>query len=308
MLCVLIVLTTFFSIFFLKNTKKIKLENFQETEKRKCFYTAFYTYGFFSEYLNLIGCNIWCQENNIDMYVEYSKNNIGDFETYFVPLYYKKVEIEENFVGRSIKSKYPEKILLAGNYMDIRNDYGMIGYISKTRREQYRKEIEKTYIFNEVFQKKVDEEIEKYKSLIGDDFAAFHVRRGDKIVEQKAFALNTYIDKLKEIEKNREKKIKNIFIVSDDNNIFKEFKENFPEYNFFSRYKRQAGYDQLEHNLLSPDDQREQIENFLIDIEIIRASKFAVVTSVSNVGAFLMMSMYPRCYSIDTENDKVFIN
>jgi hypothetical protein len=287
---------------------------FGKTEEKlktvKCFYRPFTIHGFFSEYLNFLGCKIWCRENNYELYIDENlKDNIGGFDTYFVPFDIKKIKFKENWIGKTRLSECKNKWVLSGDFYEKRHECNFKGKLGKVRREQYRKEIEKTYIFNEKFRQEVNEEIKKYATLINEGFVGFHVRRGDKITEVNGgfSSLETYMDRFKNIEKTKENKIKNIFVVSDDPAIVDSFKEKFPSYDFFSRPSTNKSYDQLEFNALSTDKKRVYIKNFLIDLEIIKASKYAIVATSSNVGAFIMLSMYPNCYTIDSENDELFL-
>jgi hypothetical protein len=302
---VLIVLVFLLGFAFVFKTNQNRPD---DIEPKKClFFDSFTQNGFFSEYFNLLGAMIWCEDNNMDLYIDESRSNICGFDTYFLPLKAKRIKLKSALQGRHRKSESPDKFLLLGDYLENRYKLATSGVLCDSRKRQYTKKITETYKLNDRLSEKANKEIKRCKNIYGDDFAAFHVRRGDKITEEKNFELNRYIKELQKAEEMKSKKTKNIFVMSDKKEVIEDFKKEFPQYNFFCLHENENEYDAMKFSASTDQERKNYIENFLIDLEIFKSAKCGVVTIHSNVGAFLMLSMHPNCYAIDEDGNNTVL-
>ena len=119
-------------------------------------------------------------------------------------------------------------------------------------------------------------------------YISVHIRRGDKIAEEKNIEPVEYVDKIKQ---NNPTNINNIFIASDDHSAIQEFKKICPSHwnikTFCAPHKK--GYDQPTFAKENKKIKKQQMIDLFIDIHFLKESEFFIGTHTSNVGRFIAL-------------------
>jgi hypothetical protein len=159
-----------------------------------------------------------------------------------------------------------------------------------------------------VFKPEILKEIEILNSKInasigGKNYAAFHIRRGDKVAEKtfedRVYYAKEYIDKL--IDSGLE--IDSIFLMTDDYNAINEFKKNYPTFNFISLADmNDIGHSQDKFNKLDRTEIRRNAVKLFAEIEIARNSKIFIGSRGSNIFRLIEYLRINNCH--DLSNDK----
>jgi hypothetical protein len=159
-----------------------------------------------------------------------------------------------------------------------------------------------------VFKPEILKEIEILNSKInrsigGGNYAAFHIRRGDKVAEttfeDRVYYAKEYMYKLIAPDL----KIDTVFLMTDDYNAINEFNENYPTIKFISLADmNDQGHSQDEFNKLDRKEIRRNAVKLFAEIEIARNSKIFIGSRGSNIFRLIEYLRIYNCH--DLSNDK----
>lgn len=282
--------------------------------------------GFFSEYNNMILAMLYCLTNKIQ-FILYSKDANFGFERgwtdYFFPFcdesndnFHKKYNFRNyDFIQQRLskKDRLKIKIYKLFNRIDFltqdlwllirdRNHeheiYNIpeLGIVNSPLRDACRCIIYMTWKYNtetELYIKKKIESLELPPEYIG-----FHIRRGDKHIEQNLVDTFNYLKKAEEVSY-----IRDTFILTDDYKVITEVMSSHAHWNIFTLCeKSESGY---EHAKFKKQD-RTIIKNAHIklfaSLDILSNSTYFIGTLGSNPGMFLGMRMdSKKCIGIDID-------
>jgi hypothetical protein len=151
-----------------------------------------------------------------------------------------------------------------------------------------------------------------------EPYAAFHVRRGDKVngfvgrkgkvwIEGELVPLDAYVARLRAIAPS----VSRVFLMTDDYGAYEEAVASFPDLRFVTLCPPTArGYDQVEHNASEESRQIENRRSVVRDIAIARGAEVFVGAYLSNVSLFvhaLRGGRYDRSASADSAQRWGFI-
>lgn len=131
-------------------------------------------------------------------------------------------------------------------------------------------------------------------------YAAFHIRRGDKLVsEAKAIKVDAYIAELSRARAD----IKDVYLATDDYSVVTEMKLKYPEYTIHTLCpESQRGYSQSNFNTVNAIQKKTETLRLLADIHHIRGAQFFIGTFSSNIGRFVaLFKGLENCSSLDEE-------
>jgi hypothetical protein len=144
--------------------------------------------------------------------------------------------------------------------------------------------------------------------LIGDPFAAFHVRRGDKtggyvvgterVIEGESTPPSTYLRLLRRNAPD----IRTVFVMTDDYRVVDGFRIAYPQYDFVSTCLADArGYHQDAFAALNVHQKELAVEQLLVETSIAARSALFLGGFKSNVSRFVpLWHTNPEvCLSVD---------
>lgn len=271
--------------------------------------------GFFSEYNNMILAILYCLTNKIQ-FVLYSEDaNFGykkGWTDYFLPFcdevndnFHKKYNFRDyDFLQKRLSKKDRIKIKIykflhridyftQDLWLSIRNrnhekeTYNIpeLGIINHSLRESCQKLISLTWQYNLYTAPIIKNKIESLK--LPQEYLGFHIRRGDKHIEQDLIGISIYLNKAEVICNTR-----NAFILTDDYKVITETKKLYPEWSIYSLCNEsETGY---EHALFKKENKstiKDAHLNLFASIDILSHSKYFIGTFGSNPGMFLGMKM-----------------
>lgn len=271
--------------------------------------------GFFSEYNNMILAILYCLTNKIQ-FVLYSEDaNFGykkGWCDYFLPFcdetrnsFHKKYNFRDyDFFQKKLnkidrvkikiyKSLYKVDYFTQDLWLSIRNrnqenkvyNIPEIGIINNSLREACQKLIFLTWQYNIETAPIVTSKMESLK--LSQEYLGFHIRRGDKHIEQDLIGISSYLNKAEVISNT-----KNAFILTDDYKVITETKKLYPKWNIYTLCNEsETGY---EHTQLKKENKstiKEVHLNLFASMDILSHSKYFVGTFGSNPGMFLGMKM-----------------
>ena len=151
-----------------------------------------------------------------------------------------------------------------------------------------------TWKYNEETQKRIDELIAPLN--LPKEYAAIHVRRGDKATEIQHTPIQAYMEKLGG-------KYHNLFVASDDYSVVEEVRKLYPDQQVWTLCTpAERGYDQAKADAESPEEkEKNRIVLFAIMEVLNRATKF-VGTYSSNMGMFMGMRNPKICQGVDFDH------
>ncbi|MDR0824476.1 MAG: hypothetical protein LBN74_05235 [Prevotella sp.] len=271
--------------------------------------------GFFSEYNNMILAMLYCLTNKIQ-FILYSEDANFSYQKgwtdYFCPFcdevfddFHKKYnfrdyEFIQQKLGKIDKLKIKSYKFINGIdfltqdlWLLIRSrdheteiyNIPELDIINSSLREACKILISITWHYNDDAKALVKSKIDLLK--LPSEYLGFHIRRGDKYIEQKTSETYLYFEKIKNLS------LRNIFISTDDYNTILEIKNGqYLQYNFFSLCREdQTGYDQNQYKILNKNQLKENQIDLFTSIDILSNSQFFVGTFSSNIGMFLGMKM-----------------
>ncbi|GHV16741.1 hypothetical protein FACS1894169_10890 [Bacteroidia bacterium] len=271
--------------------------------------------GFFSEYNNMILAILYCLVNKIQ-FVLYSEDaNFGykkGWSDYFLPFcgetnsnFHRKYNFRDfDFLRQRLSRKDKLKIrvykmlngvdfLTQDLWLQIRDrnheneiyNIPELGIINRSLRDACKNLIIMTW----KYEAKTDSTIKnKINSLnLPTEYIGFHIRRGDKHVEQNLIGISEYLNKAEAISNTR-----NAFILTDDYKVITETKKLYPAWNIFTLCKEsETGYEHAQFKKKDKSIIKDAHLNLFASIDILSRSKYFVGTFGSNPGMFLGMRM-----------------
>jgi len=158
-----------------------------------------------------------------------------------------------------------------------------------------------TWRYNPVTQKEVDQLIESVR--LPDDYLGFHIRGGDKFIEDELHPVSRYFDEIA-----RRSICRNAFVLTDDYRIIETIRQEYPEWKRYTLcQEHERGYFHQEFMKREPDFIREQTLRLFASTDILRNSEFFVGTFTSNPGMYLGMRMErERCLGVGNTKWRVW--
>jgi hypothetical protein len=281
--------------------------------------------GFFSEYNNMILAMLYCLTEKIQ-FILYSKDaNFGyekGWTDYFLPFcdeisddFNKKYNFRDyEFFRQKLNKKDKLKIrlhkfingidfftqdlwLLIRNREYEKKVYNIpeLGIRDSSLRDACRSLINITWEFNPVVKTFIKDKINSLS--LPDKYIGFHIRRGDKFVEQELIDITIYFQRAKNIN------IKNAFILTDDYKVISEVREKYSQWDIFTLCtETETGYDHANFKKRDKAVIRDSHINLFASLDILNYSQFFIGTFGSNPGMFLGMRMSPeKCISTDID-------
>lgn len=143
----------------------------------------------------------------------------------------------------------------------------------------------------------VYEEIKKNSSKLKNEYAVFHIRRGDKIKsgEDGFYDVDEYMNRFL----NLNSELKTIFIMGDDYSAYLDLKTRYKNFNFLTLMNNNdSGHDQKEFNKSSKVQKKTNAINLLTEIEIARKSKVFIGSQKSNLFRLVEYFKLDSCYDV----------
>jgi hypothetical protein len=226
--------------------------------------------GFFSELFNVINALLWFGS---DMVLS-SEHWIGTYEKGLEDY----LDIKHFFQGDESKA---ENIIEVGRMSKIQWD--RLVYARCQTHDIQKFFIDKIKLIHS-FWKPYDHILKKVKDYeeklgINGPYLSVHVRRGDNIYVYAP--LEAYAKKINEFST-----IENVYLMSDDDSIYKQLSELCPSKKFYSFEKKLNGWIEGNFYDLEREEKRRQIEDLIVDVEIARKSVFHIGCT-SNVSRFI---------------------
>lgn len=284
--------------------------------------------GFFSEYNNMILAMLYCLEHKIKFSL-YSKDaNFGYKEgwaDYFLPFceeVYHPIQKKYNhrYPGAYFSRKDRLKIKLYKIFHRV--DYftheiwrDLKIHENPQSKHYYYPElgidgdlnqachvlVKMTWRYNDFIMTDIDEKMQSLS--IPHDYVGIHVRKGDKILEQKPMETRFYIEKAQSLTS-----IRNAFISTDDYSIIEELSTLAPSWNILTLS------DKNDHGYIYADFQKQdKVEikkahiKLFASIEVLSRADIFIGTFSSNPGMYLGMRMSPnKVFGLDSEKWQVW--
>lgn len=132
-----------------------------------------------------------------------------------------------------------------------------------------------TWVFNEEIAKEID--IITRKLELPANYIGMHIRKGDKVQENKVYRYDQYFEVLK---LNTANKNKSIFIFTDDFTVIEQARTSFPEFNYYYLCdKDEKGYNNVIFNNRDIEFKRIKLVNLFASIQIL-------IRSVAYIGVY----------------------
>lgn len=271
---------------------------------RKAIFSVGYYAGFFSEINNMILALMYCKFNNIEFIIN-SKNSAmfgpNGWEEYFLPFTKEtKIQIPKKINFRMHNNKFRLKDLLRiylyklktkANYMTFeiwdKFYYEYWGKENDIKHQTARSEIiQNIWKYNLKTKNNIEQNIAKLN--LPQNYAAIHIRSGDKIIETNA--LYNPDDLMETLMNNSQHK--NIFVFCDNYENYEYLKNKYKNFNFSTLCNiNERGYDNEKFQSLDFTIRYKKIINLLANIEICKSSDFFVGTRHPNTDIFLSWIM-----------------
>jgi hypothetical protein len=263
--------------------------------------------GFFSEYNNMVLAILYCLKYGYQFNLSSSDSNISDkgWNDFFLPFCDESTSSFHkfyNFRGHHRQSKKQQLItslyrLSTGKSLtqDLWHLFHSREFehthfnlpelgVNSTLLEAAKRIIEITWRFKPEIDNLISIAIQDTNLLPGR-FAGLHIRRGDKISETKNIDYHHYIEAIK-----KNTSLKDIFLATDDYNVYLHLKDNFPDFNFHTFSKPlNKGFDYATYSNYAVDDKRSHLIDLFKDIEMLSMSGVFVGTFSSNIGMYMGM-------------------
>lgn len=294
--------------------------------KRKFVFHLGYDAGFFSEYNNMILAMLYCLTHKIQFTLYSEDANFGyqyGWTDYFFPFcdetnddFHKKYNFRNyDFIQERLGIKDKLKIkaykvfnginflsqdlwLLLRDRKNEKNIYNIpeIGIINCSLKDACRELISLTWQYNEITAPEIKNKIRLLN--LPEDYIGFHIRRGDKHIEQDLVETSSYLNRAENISN-----IKNTFILTDDFRVISEIRNKYKEWTIFTFCKEsEQGYDHAKFKKENKSIIKEAHLNLFASLDVLNNSTFFVGTFGSNPGMYLGMRMdSAKCISIDID-------
>lgn len=160
-----------------------------------------------------------------------------------------------------------------------------IGIVNNSLRETCRKLVFLTWQYNIDTATVIKSKIESLK--LPQEYLGFHIRRGDKHIEQDLIGISSYLNKAEAISNT-----KDAFILTDDYKVITETKKLYPEWNIYTLCKEsETGYEHAQFKKKNKSVIKEAHLNLFASTDILSCSEYFVGTFGSNPGMFLGLKM-----------------
>lgn len=151
-----------------------------------------------------------------------------------------------------------------------------------------------TWRYNEETQKRIDELIAPLN--LPKEYAAIHVRRGDKATEVQHTPVQDYMDKLGD-------GCRNLFVATDDYSVVEEIRELYPEWVIWTLCTTsERGYMQSAADKESVEEKERNMITLFATIEVLNNATKFVGTYSSNIGMFMGMRNPSICRGVDFDH------
>lgn len=275
--------------------------------------------GFYSELNSLLFSTLFCLQNKLQL-VLYSKDAAFTFGNgwteYFEPFC---PEFKNDYIGKRISRDYinnnRDKHICYLYKMITRNDilndiywYCRSGWFEHNHfyipelgidgdiRQAMKIIIPIVYRFNNKYSFIIDSFIKNLE--LPDEYISLHVRAGDKISERNLIRPQAYIEKAKLLSDCH-----NIFLATDNYNIYEELRDSNPEYNLYtSTSPEETGYDQDVFIKSSKENIRQNLIEMFASIKVFLNSKLFIGTYSSNPGMFVGMQLESKMVGMDFDH------
>lgn len=280
--------------------------------------------GFFSEYNNMILAMLYCLSNRIQFILYSEDANFGydkGWRDYFLPFcdevtgsFHKQYNFRDyDFLQQKLsrKDKLKIKLYKSVNGIDFLTQdlwcklrdrkledgiYNIpeLEINNNTLREACRKLITMTWQYTPDVEDIIRNRIDSLK--LPQEYWGFHIRRGDKFIEQDLVGISEYLDKAQDISE-----VRNAFILTDDYRVIAETKNAYPQWTIFTLCKEsETGYEHAKFKKKDKSLIKDAHINLFASMDILSNSMCFVGTFGSNPGMYLAMRMEPeKCISVD---------
>lgn len=149
----------------------------------------------------------------------------------------------------------------------------------------------------------ISKEIEEKKRKLNlesiENYATFHIRRGDKVaqatMEDRVYKVEEYIEKLNYLNSS----IKTIFLMTDDYKVFLELKDVAPNFNIYTLSNPiSTGHDQRTFNKNTAEKKRQLGIDLLTELEIARKSEIFIGSRGSNIFRLIEYFKLKDCFDL----------
>ena len=132
-----------------------------------------------------------------------------------------------------------------------------------------------------------------------DDYMGCQIRGGDKIIETELLSPNLYIRVLE-----RTTSLKNIFVLTDDYQIFKQLQAKSPKNNWYTLCEEgEGGYVNNAFSRQIGNEKRSQMIRFIASIQILMRSTVFIGSITTAPSLFLLKLFYPNHCPIDCSTE-----
>lgn len=274
--------------------------------------------GFFSEYNNMILAMAYCLKHGIRfaMYSEnawFSKTGWTELFEPFCREEKDKIHIRVN--TREVPPPPGKKMRLLTGWTKLR--YGIDHFTWELWKEFRDRALEQesfvipelgidgdlqdtckvltdiTWRYNPATQKEVDQLIESVR--LPAKYLGFHIRGGDKFIEDELKPISHYFDEIK----NRSA-CRHAFVLTDDYRVIDTIRHEYPEWTLYTLCQEdERGYFHQEFMKRDPEFIRKQTLRLFASTDILRNSELFMGTFTSNPGMYLGMRMErERCLGV----------
>ena len=279
--------------------------------------------GFYSEINNLVLAALYCSVHKINIKISSRNWVAGQWSDYFNPIieeykgiipvptfsvffirrreklfeFYHKNLKKRQLVQYNIWSKIGNKTFTE-SYFNI-PELGINGDIFHAKKRM----MSILFDINSTVNNELRGFMKQHNTFIKDS-CGIHVRRGDKVFEKHKEAdfisLSDFVNKATTVAPELNK----FTICTDDYDVIEEFKEEFPQFDFFTLCKNtNRGYSQKEYNSITDKKKiYNEVLDLLKDSYLLTHSKVFIGSYSSNISRFLVLQRDDiNCYSMDSE-------
>ena len=159
-----------------------------------------------------------------------------------------------------------------------------------------------TWHYNEAVKSEIEKIIQKLNLPLV--YLSMHIRGGDKVFEHQLFSIDTYFKKL---EESNLLVCNNIFLLTDDYNIYKECKIKYPNYSFWTLCEeKDSGYNNSLFVKQDPIEKRRKLIRLFAAMDIMASSLCFIGTYTANPGLFLGMRIPKKTICVDSDKWKIW--
>lgn len=277
------------------------------------------SFGFFSEYNNMLICMLYCLLNNKQFILQSENANFssgegwGEFFEPFCDEYRSDFVKKYNYRTRpyyfSIRDKLlfnlRKRLLYRQHYMfdffdDIRKlscseiyeikELGLKGDLLYCASELHKM----VWRYNTVTQKRINSMIDALN--LPKHYIGLHIRQGDKITEMKLFSPEDY---MKVVISNSN--CKNVFVLTDDYRVIEKLRTLYSNYSFWTLcLSKEHGYNYEELMQLSSDERIAANVRLWASMDILEKADIFVGTYSANPGMNMGFRMsHERIFCLD---------